>query len=286
MNRLICTILLASTCCVAQVNAANVADFLDFSLRAADSSLLMPGRMYVPPLANAGEARPLILFLHGGGEMGTNNTSQINGNIDNLLTKAKQRGAFLLAPQTNAGWHGQVPTDYASMLTEQAIEQHNVDPRRVYVTGLSMGGGGTWNMINRYGDMFAAAVPICAVLPSNDFSASSVLDEPIWAFHARNDTVVSVSSTRTVVNNLLTSAGEAVPTYPPTNNNTTWFEFQSQELDLRYLELPIGGHGIWNYVYAQERMYDWMFAHLEVPEPSSALLVALCSCLVGFRPRR
>src|SRR5689334_11227696 len=81
------------------VRAANVSDFIDFSLRAADNSLLLPGRLYVPPVASV-SARPLILFMHGAGETGTDNVDQINVNIDNLLAEAKVRGAFLLAPQT------------------------------------------------------------------------------------------------------------------------------------------------------------------------------------------
>jgi predicted peptidase len=83
--------------------AANVNDFLDFSLRAPNNSLLLPGRLYVPPAASA-SSRPLILSLHGSGESGTNNRGQLSVNMDNLLAEAKQRGAFLLAPQTNSGW--------------------------------------------------------------------------------------------------------------------------------------------------------------------------------------
>src|SRR5882724_1688824 len=82
--------------------AANVSDFIDFSLHGGRTGVLLPGRLYVPPEATSNPAapRPFILFFHGAGEDGTNNTSQINGNIDNLLAEAKRRGAFLYAPQT------------------------------------------------------------------------------------------------------------------------------------------------------------------------------------------
>src|ERR1044072_1061470 len=85
--------------------AANVADFSNFSLTTGLTTLL-PGRLYIPPEATSDPsiARPLILFLHGSGENGTNNLSQINVNIDNLLAEAKQRGAFLYAPQSTSGW--------------------------------------------------------------------------------------------------------------------------------------------------------------------------------------
>src|SRR5215211_7046098 len=86
--------------------AANVADFIDFSLRNASNQVVLPGRLYVPPEAASDPTtpRPLILFMHGAGEDGTNNTSQVNGNIDNLLAEAKRRGAFLYAPQTTSNW--------------------------------------------------------------------------------------------------------------------------------------------------------------------------------------
>ena len=78
--------------------AANVADFVDFSLRDLRGRVVLPGRLYVPPEAAVDPtiSRPFILFLHGGGEVGTNNVSQINVNIDNLLAEAKMLGAIFM----------------------------------------------------------------------------------------------------------------------------------------------------------------------------------------------
>ncbi len=253
--------------------AANVNDFMDFSLRATNNSLLLPGRLYVPPAANT-SSRPLILFLHGSGESGTNNRGQLSVNIDNLLAEAKQRGAYLLAPQTNSGWSPtMITTHIATMLDRAAVEQ-NVDVNRVYVTGLSMGGGGVWDMLNRYPERFAAAVPICGVAPASDFLAANLLSEPIWAFHARNDNIVPVARSRSVVTDILLAAQEPVPQFPMSTDLTT-FRFNSQSLDLHYLELATGGHNIWPAVYLQEPMYDWMFSLSSVPEPSSLAMVAV-----------
>ena len=139
-------------------SAASLRDFINFS----DPSL--PGRLYVPPQAATGP-RPLIVFLHGAGESGTDNTAQVNGNIDNLLTAAKARGAYLYAPQTAIGWNSSTAIDRVMAMVNRASAEQNVDELRFYATGLSMGGGGTWNLINRHGDQFAAAAPICAVQP-------------------------------------------------------------------------------------------------------------------------
>src|SRR3954451_1958058 len=142
--------------------AANVADFIDFSLRNVRNQVTLPGRLYVPPEATSDPTtpRPFILFFHGAGEDGTNNTSQINGNIDNLLAEAKRRGAFLYAPQTTNNWSSTTTTGDVLTMVQSAEATLNVDRSRLYITGLSNGGGGTWNMVSRYPKVFAAALPI------------------------------------------------------------------------------------------------------------------------------
>src|SRR3954452_1076994 len=181
--------------------AANVADFIDFSLRNGRNQVVLPGRLYVPPEAsNTASARPFILFLHGGGEDGTNNTSQVNVNIDNLLAEAKRRGAYLYAPQTADNWGSTNTTANVLTMVQTAQATLNVDTTRLYITGLSNGGGGTWNMLSRYPGVFAAGLPIASVGPSTDFTASRLLDEPIWAFHARNDATVAVGVDHGTVN--------------------------------------------------------------------------------------
>ena len=160
-------------------------------------------------------------------------------------------------------------------MLDRALAEQNVDVNRLYVTGLSMGGGGVWNMLNRYPGRFAAAVTIAAIAPSSDFLPANLLDESVWAFHARNDPVVGVIASRNVVSGMLIAAQEPIPAFPSTRDTTTFFHFDSQTLDLHYTEPPTGGHGIWFPVYALEDMHDWMFAHAIVPEPTSIVLLAL-----------
>jgi predicted peptidase len=227
----------------------------------------------------------LILSLHGSGESGTNNTGQINSNIDDLLAEAKRRGAFLYAPQTNGGWASTTILDRVMTMVDRAVAEQNVDNDRLYVTGLSMGGGGTWNMLHRFGDRFAAGVPICAVSPAAGFLSSNQIDAASWAFHARNDTVVSYNASRTVINGILTAAKEPLPTYPSVRS-TADFHFDSADLDLHYTEYGLGGHGIWGRVFSTPAMYEWMFAHTTaVPEPS-ALAVAGFSLVVFLGTQR
>jgi len=244
--------------------AASVSDFLNFSHPA------VPGRLFVPPeAANPGDPRPLILFLHGAGETGTNNIAQINGNIDNLLQGAKDRGAFLYAPQaTTFTWADITRTTNVMSMIDQALLDFNVDPDRLYVTGLSMGGGGVWNMLNRFDDRFAAGVPIAAVSPGSDFSGANLVGKPAWAFHARDDGVVSPVASRNVVNSVLSAASAAPLTYPPTTERLSTLRYTNDEVGLRYSESPDGGHGIWGPVYNMPLVYEWMFSQtLMAPAP-------------------
>ena len=262
--------------------AASVEDFQDFS------TTFLPGRLYVPP--EAGD-RPLILFLHGAGEIGGDNISQIGSNIDNLLNAAKQRGAFLYAPQ--AGPWNFMPSDWGVVsrtttvmaMIDQAISEYRVDPTRLYVTGLSMGGGGTWDMMNRHSDRFAAGVPIAGVKPSKDFDATKLVEEPIWAFHARNDGVVTVARSRDTINSILAASGEPTLTYPPITDPNT-FEYVNDNLQMNYTEWATGGHGIWWQVYDTTEMYDWMFSKTTaVPEPSTGLLMGMMFIQAARSPR-
>lgn len=191
-------------------------------------------------------------------------------------------------PQTSSNWSGDTTTGRVMTMIDRALAEQNVDGNRLYVTGLSNGGGGTWNMLSRYDGRFAAAVPICGVSPAGDFAPSRLIDDSIVAFHARDDNIVSVSTTRTALNRILDAASEARPTYPSSSDPPV-FTFASQQMDLYYFELATGGHGIWPGVYSFPPLYDWMFAHsLAVPEPSMIALttvLGLCSATLNNRLR-
>jgi len=247
-------VLFAVLAFVSLAGAANVSDFINFSHPS------VPGRLYVPSeAADPANLRPLILFMHGSGETGTNNVSQINGNIDNLLQGAKDNGAFLYAPQaTTFTWGDLTRTANVMSMIDQALLDFNVDPNRLYVTGLSMGGGGAWNMLNRYDDRFAAGVPIAAVSPSGDFNPANLVGKPTWAFHARDDGTVSPVATRNVVNAVLSAASAPLINYPTENFST--LEYRNDIVGISHTEWRSGGHGIWGPVYNIPEMYDWMFS--------------------------
>lgn len=244
----------------ATAESVEISDFLDYSLLGGEGDVLLGGRLFVPP--DPVTPRPLILYLHGAGAVGVDNSSQVGG-LDNLLAEAKRRGALLYAPQTSQGWSDNI-LDRTTLMIEQAIDDFQVDASRLYVTGYSLGGGGTWNMLSRHPSRFAAAVPIAGVAPRDTFDADNLIDQSVWVFHARNDAIVIKDISRDVVNSILSAAGEPTLTFPP-DDDPNIFEFIDDTPDLRYTEWPTGGHGILPRVHSTPEMYDWLFAHETVP---------------------
>ena len=148
---------------------------------------------------------PLILFLHGSGESGSNNLSQIIANKGAVAWVEPDRVAenpvYVLAPQCPSAREGWISEDNEAlvlqMLDEFIAAHPQVDESRIYIQGLSMGGIGTWNMILSHPDKFAAAIPICGRVPTefyaNDGAAFDALANlPIWVAHAEDDSSVTI----------------------------------------------------------------------------------------------
>lgn len=282
------SLLVVLACLAGPVRGADVAEFLDFSLRNTRGTVVLPGRLFVPPEAQADPLakRPLILWLHGGGDAGTNNLNQIRWDVDFLFAEAKRRGAFLYAPQAPQNWRPKTLTDNVVTMLDQAAAQFSVDPDRVYLTGYSSGGGGTWNMLSRYPDRFAAAMPVAPVSPEPDFNPANLVGQSITVVHARNDTVAPVQTTRNVVSGIMSAAGHALPAYP--SSTDAHFTFTAPELDFWYFEPYNGDHNIHFNVYTTAGAYDWLFSHtLAVPEPRSLVAAALAmAAFAAATPRR
>ena len=120
-------------------------------------------------------------------------------------------------------------------MLDEVIRDYGGDARRVYVTGQSMGGVGTWGLIAAHPDRFAAAVPVCGIWNAAD--AEKMKSVPVWAFHGADDTTVPVAGSRDMITAL--KAAGAAP---------------------KYTEYAGVGHSSWPLAYATTEMWDWMFA--------------------------
>ncbi len=196
---------------------------------------------------------PLVLFLHGAGERGDDNEKQlIHGT--GLFTKEYNRvnfPCFLIAPQcpeekrwVEVSWklakHTMPKESSETMklttdLINQLIKKYPIDTSRIYITGLSMGGFGTWDLICRYPDKFAAAIPVCG--GGDEQKAELIKSIPIWAFHGKKDKLVNVSRSRNMINTIKASGGNP-----------------------KYTEYPTLGHLCWDSAYSEKELLKWMFS--------------------------
>jgi predicted peptidase len=224
----------------------------------SDGTASIPYREFVPQGLTPGQKVPLILFLHGAGDRGTDNVGQTYW-MNNLQPKTSsgQYAAYVLAPQIDTNsWFSSTsdtPTEAMSLTMQalhQALQNPNVDTSRIYVTGVSMGSFGTWDILRRNPSLFAAAVPMSG--GGDPSTASTIKNIPIWAFHGNADDVVPVQSTRNMVAALQAVGG-----------------------NIKYTEVDGGSHYIWPAIYqdASNTLYPWLFSqHLDGgASPSLAL---------------
>jgi poly(3-hydroxybutyrate) depolymerase len=254
------------TCTLAlPVSAQEISGFEARTYQGTKASL--PYRLFKVKTPTPGTKYPVILFLHGAGERGDDNAKQLMANAGATVwaTDAHQaeHPAYVIAPQCplNQQW---VDTDWtkgsystttvpisdelttALELADAIAKEFSTDPTRQYITGLSMGGYGTWDAVARNPDRFAAALPICGAGDPTRAEALSML--PLWAFHGDADPVVPVSGSRDMVAAL-----------------------KAEGSSVKYSEYPGVGHDAWTMTYANEEVVDWLFEqHQELPAMGGA----------------
>jgi predicted peptidase len=195
-----------------------------------------------------GEKRwPLILFLHGSGERGTNVWKVATHGPPKNVTSHPDFPFIVVSPQCHEGriWSN----DQLLPLLEEIIRTYKVDKGRVYLTGLSMGGYGTWSLGLTYPELFAAIVPICGggefispFLSSRD-KPETLRSLGIWAFHGAKDPVVPLAESERMVE-------------------------LSKKLGVREAKLtvyPEAGHDAWTETYKNPDLYEWLLKHKRSP---------------------
>jgi len=229
------------------VNVAEGATTVEFRYR-----LLRP-----EPAAGNGRTTgryPLVLYLHGAGERGTDNAKQLKYLPTWLAEPAMRQKypCFVLAPQcrmderwVDVSWADATSTPQpatptvdltaATAALEDVLAQEAVDPDRIYLTGLSMGGYGTWDLAARIPDRFAAILPVCG--GGDERVAASIASLPIWCFHGDADTAVPVERSRAMIAAVKAAGGRPI-----------------------YSELAGVGHDSWTPAYRDAFVLDWLFS--------------------------
>lgn len=223
----------------------------------------------LPPVdlsAKGGEKFPLVIYLHGGGSRGEDGTKPISEALPKLLATPEMRAAFpcfVLVPQCREGayedgrpynwtkWENQLaapamwlksdaePSDQlraAMAALNDIMTRQPIDPARVYLTGVSMGGSGTWSWAARQPEKFAALLTVCGL--SEASRAEPISKVPVWTFHGAKDEVVPVDRTRDLVKAIEGFGGK-----------------------VKYTEYPEGGHGIASQAFTENdhAALKWLF---------------------------
>jgi predicted peptidase len=205
-------------------------------------------RLLEPAQVEPGKKYPVVLFLHGAGERGDDNVAQLKYFPEYMLSddNRQKHACYVIAPQCRTGksWAGRSndnsaePTaqmQVALQALRDTIKNYPVDTKRIYLTGLSMGGYGSWDLAVRHPDWFAAIVPICG--GGDESQAEKIKALPIWVWHGDADDAVPVERSRKMIEAIKQAGGSP-----------------------KYTELKGVGHNSWTPAYTDPQgVIPWMF---------------------------
>ena len=212
-------------------------------------------QVFVPDNWSSNQKWPIILFLHGVGERGTDGLIQTQVGIATAIRNDRSRfPALVVMPQClkEHRWTDPEMEELSLSALGSASREFKGDPKRTYLTGLSMGGYGSWALAARYPNKFAAVVPICGgILTPDDARKQPDSDRipyleaakkigtklPIWVFHGDADPDVPVSESRHMVEAL-----------------------KADGADVHYTEYPGVGHKSWDKAYAEPELMTWLLS--------------------------
>ena len=195
--------------------------------------------LYLPKDYDQKESWPLLVFLHGAGERGDNLDLVKKHGPPKLIEAGKQFPFIVVSPQCPDGqwWDSFTLT----ALLDEIVEKYKVDHDRIYLTGLSMGGFGTWALASRTPNRFAAIVPICG--GGDPFHAKEIAHVPAWVFHGGKDPTVPIENSQRMVEALKKSGG-----------------------NVKFTIYPEAGHDSWTEAYNTPELYEWLLQQKRTPK--------------------
>lgn len=201
--------------------------------------------LYLPKDYDKQASWPLVIFLHGAGERGDDLALVKKHGPPKLIEEGQDFPAIVVSPQCkkNLWWHSQLLE--LSALIDSIEAKYHVDKSRIYLTGLSMGGFGTWALAARSPERFAALIPICG--GGEPISTMALRKIPIWAFHGAKDAVVPLKRSEEMVDSLKRWKG-----------------------NVQFTVYPEADHDSWTETYANPEVWKWLFEQKrESPEQAA-----------------
>jgi predicted peptidase len=208
-----------------------------------DKQFVFPHLLYTPDNLADDSKLPLIVFLHGVGERGTDPTLVMKWSLPRYLHEGNALSAIVVSPQCPEDTKWELIPERILEFIDSIIETQPVDTNRVYLTGFSMGGRGTWAVAIDALDKFAALAPVAGRIPTRDDFLDKVCvlkDKPIWIFHGAMDTAVAVENSDTIVQTLRDCGAS----------------------NLKYTRYDDADHGqASDRAYSNTELYDWLLQH-------------------------
>jgi predicted peptidase len=195
--------------------------------------------LYIPTEYSQNKKKwPLMLFLHGAGERGDNMELVKTHGPPKLVEQKKDFPFILVSPQCPKGdrWSSENQLEFLTVLLDEVIKKYRVDVSRIYLTGLSMGGFGTWSLSIKHPNKFAAIVPICG--GGNPDNVCEIKHVPTWVFHGAKDQTVLLERSEDMVNALKACDG-----------------------NVKFTVYPTATHDSWTETYNNPELYDWLLSH-------------------------
>jgi predicted peptidase len=199
--------------------------------------------VFVPHCYTPEKAWPTILFLHGAGERGGDGAAQVKVGLGPAILKREKTFPFIVVfPQCASGGSWQSTDGKRALEILGEVEhQYRVDPNRVYLTGWSLGGMGTWSLSIQEPDRFAAIAPVCG--RGDTSQAVKIAHLPIWCFHGEADRVVPDAGSRSMIEAIKEAGGHP-----------------------KYTEYPGVGHDSWVQAYDTDGLYTWLLEQVRKAE--------------------
>jgi len=217
------------------VNAAN-GNFLEKVHKRADGSESKYVVFIPAAYKTDGEPFRVILFLHGMGESGSDGIAQTTEGIGPAITRSQKPFPFIVVmPQSpERSWMADSTDGQTAIaILDEVGKEYKLDPNRTYLSGLSMGGYGTWSLSATYPERWAAIVPICG--GGDPADAEKIKHIPCWCFHGAKDQTVPVQRSREMIDALKKAGGKP-----------------------QYTEYKDVGHNSWDPAYGTAKLYDWL----------------------------
>ena len=239
MNRLALIVLLSTAfVSLAVADEPTAGKQVEAKLKVSDQQEV-PYLFYLPKDYDPTKKHPLILFLHGRGESNGPLRIVAQWGPPRMAARGDKLKYIVVSPQCprENRWTDESQQSGVLSLLDHVVKNYSVDTERVYLTGLSLGGHGTWKMAADHPDRFAAAAPVCGTGDPNN--ASKLTDLPIWVFHGDQDLSVPFDDSVKMVEAITAAGGSKV----------------------RFTSLENVGHNSWSAAYATPELYQWFDKH-------------------------